>query len=85
MAKMSDTPELISSGDNASDEYVRHTRPKMARQSWLVGAAYAVFFEASEVAGYGGGADLEIGLTIMAPCLAYMGFRTFDKFSKTKK
>ena len=75
----------IRSGDNASDEYVRHTRPLMARQSWYAGALYAIGFEAAKVAKYGNGADLEIGLVIMAPALAYMGFRTADKFSKVKK
>jgi hypothetical protein len=77
--------ETIRSGDNASDKYVRHTRPLMARQSWYGGALYAIGFEAAKVAGYGSGADLEIGLVIMAPALAYMGFRTADKFSRFKK
>jgi hypothetical protein len=77
--------ESIRSGDNASDEYVRHTRPLMARQSWYGGALYAIGFEAAKVFGYGTGADLEIGLVIMAPALAYMGFRTADKFSRAKK
>lgn len=77
--------ETIRSGDNSSDEYVRRTRPLMARQSWYGGALYAIGFEAAKVFNYGTGADLEIGLVIMAPALAYMGFRTADKFSKVKK
>jgi hypothetical protein len=75
----------IRSGDNASDEYVRHTRPLMARQSWYGTAVYAIGFEAAKVAGHGTGANLELGLVIKAPALAYMGFRTADKFSKAKK
>jgi hypothetical protein len=84
-AEHQEQQETIRSGDNSSDEYVRHTRPLMARQSWYGGALYAIGFEAAKVAGYGSGADLEIGLVIMAPALAYMGFRTADKFSRFKK
>lgn len=77
--------ETIRSGDNASDEYVRRTRPLMARQSWYGGALFAIGMEGAKIAGYGTGANLEIALVIMAPALAYMGFRTMDKFSKAKK
>lgn len=77
--------ETIRSGDNASDEYVRHTRPMMARQSWYAGAAFIFGFEIAKVMGHGGGASFEIAMTVLAPALAYMGFRTFDKFAKWKK
>lgn len=77
--------ETIRSGDNASDEYVRHTRPMMAHQSWYAGAAFIFGFEAAKVAGHGEGASFEIAITVLAPALAYMGFRTFDKFAKWKK
>ena len=71
--------DTIKSGDNASDEYVRQTRPKMARQSWYGGALYLLAFEGAEALGHGKGADVELLLMVMAPALAYMGFRTFDK------
>ncbi len=77
--------ETIRSGDNASDEYVRHTRPMMARQSWYAGAAFIFGFEIAKVMGHGNGASFEISMTVLAPALAYMGFRTFDKFAKWKK
>jgi hypothetical protein len=77
--------ETIRSGDNASDEYVRHTRPMMARQSWYAGAAFIFGFEIAKVMGHGNGASFEIAMTVLAPALAYMGFRTFDKFAKWKK
>jgi Holin of 3TMs, for gene-transfer release len=77
--------ETIRSGDNASDEYVRHTRPMMARQSWYAGATFIFCFEVAKVIGYGQGAQFEIAMTVLAPALAYMGFRTFDKFAKWKK
>lgn len=77
--------ETIRSGDNAQDEYVRHTRPMMARQSWYAGALFIFGFEVAKVAGHGDGASFEIAMTVLAPALSYMGFRTFDKFAKWKK
>lgn len=71
--------ETIRNGDNADDEYVRQTRPKLARQSWYGGLLYAMTFEAAQAAGKGTGADLEILLLVLSPALAYIGFRTFDK------
>lgn len=72
--------QTIRGGDQAEDEYVRHTRPKMARQSWYAGAAYIFIFEGIKAAGAADtGANWEIAGLIMAPALAYIGFRTFDK------
>jgi hypothetical protein len=77
--------DTIRNGDNATDEYVRQTRPLMARQSWYGGLAYIFGFEVAEVFNYGTGATFEIAMTILAPALAYMGFRSLDKFSGWKK
>jgi hypothetical protein len=77
--------DTIRNGDNATDEYVRQTRPLMARQSWYGGLAYIFGFEVAEVFHYGTGATFEIAMTILAPALAYMGFRSLDKFSGWKK
>jgi hypothetical protein len=77
--------DTIKNGDNASDEYVRHTRPMMARQSWYGGLLYIFGFEIAKVFAYGAGAQFEIAMTILAPALAYMGFRTLDKFTGWKK
>jgi hypothetical protein len=77
--------DTIKNGDNASDEYVRHTRPMMARQSWYGGLLYIFGFEIAKVLAYGTGAQFEIAMTILAPALAYMGFRTLDKFTGWKK
>ena len=76
---------LIASADASSDEYVRHTRPKIARQSWYFGSAFVFGFEVAKVFGYGEGAPVEIALTLLAPALAYSGFRTLDKFAKVRK
>lgn len=81
----SEQQDTIKNGDNASDEYVRHTRPMMARQSWYGGLLYIFGFEIAKVFAYGTGAQFEIAMTILAPALAYMGFRTLDKFTGWKK
>lgn len=73
--------ETIRSGDNSQDEYVRHTRPRMARQSWYVSAGYMVSAELGKAFGYGNGASLEIAMVLMAPAGAYLGFRSLDKFT----
>lgn len=71
--------QTIRSGDNAEDEYVRHTRPLMARQSWYGMAGYIVLMEVAKAFSYGSGASVEIALVIGAPGMAYMGFRSLDK------
>lgn len=72
----------IRSGDNAEDVYVRHTRPRMARQSWYVTAAYVVVFEGLKNAGlWSLGANWELAMLLGAPAAAYLGFRTADKFA----
>lgn len=75
----------IRSGDAAEDEYVRHTRPLMARQSWYATMGYVIAFEGLFLAGkFSSGASLELGMLLVAPASAYLGFRTLDKFTKAK-
>lgn len=72
--------ETIRTGDTAEDEYVRHTRPMMARQSWYATAGYLIAFEgfkAFEVTQIG--ANFELAALLIAPAAAYLGFRTVDK------
>lgn len=71
--------ETIQNGDNSTDEYVRRTRPMMARQSWYVTAAYVFVFEGMAAFGRGSGVDWEIAMMLLSVALAYNGFRTFDK------
>lgn len=72
--------QTIRQGDNSEDEYVRRTRPRMARQSWAATAAYVVIFEALKGAGiFKIGAVLELAMLLLAPAGAYLGFRTADK------
>jgi len=73
----------IRGGDNAEDEYVRHTRPMMARQSWYATMAYILVFEglnSSKV--FEGGANWDLAMILLAPAAAYLGFRSLDKFRK---
>lgn len=73
----------IRTGDTAEDEYVRHTRPMMARQSWYATMAYIIGFEglkATEV--FKTGANWDLAMIIIAPAAAYLGFRSLDKFRK---
>lgn len=73
--------ETIRTGDNSQDIYVRHTRPKMARQSWYATAVYVVGFEIAKACGYGEGASVELALLMAAPAGAYLGFRSWEKRS----
>lgn len=70
----------IRSGDNSADPYVRHTRPRVARQSWYATMGYVIAAELAKVAGVAtAGASVEIALLLMSPAAAYMGFRAFEK------
>jgi hypothetical protein len=71
--------DTIRNGDGANDEYVRHTRPKMARQSWYATAGFVVLMESAKMAGFGAGANWELAMLLMAPAGAYIGFRSLDK------
>lgn len=78
--------ETIRGGDRAEDEYVRHTRPKMARQSWYATAVYVIAFEGLKMAGvFSAGASLELAMLLCAPAGAYLGFRSLDKRAQGAK
>ncbi len=80
-----ETQETIRNGDNASDEYVRHTRPRMARQSFAAMVLYIVLFELFKAFGHGTGADVYVAMTIGAPAGAYLGLRSLDGFAPYSK
>ena len=72
--------DTIRSGDNAEDDYVRRTRPLMARQSWYATVGYVLGFESMKAFGLVTvGAEVELAMLLVAPAGAYIGFRTFDK------
>ncbi|RMF72233.1 MAG: hypothetical protein D6740_05605 [Alphaproteobacteria bacterium] len=77
--------ETIRAGDRATDEYVRRTRPKMARQSWWATIAYVIGFEAAHAFGLTqAGASMDLAMILLAPAAAYIGFRTWDKWGKAR-
>lgn len=84
-AEQATTQQTIREGDSATDEYVRNTRPLMARQSWYATALYVLAFEGLRVAGYGDGADLSVISLLSSPGWAYMGLRTIDGFAPHPK
>lgn len=73
----------IRGGDVAQDEYVRHTRPMMARQSWYATMVYVIGFEGLKALDvFKVGASWDLAMIVIAPAAAYLGFRSLDKFRK---
>lgn len=73
----------IRGGDVAEDEYVRRTRPMMARQSWYATMAYVIGFEGLKALDvFKVGASWDLAMIVIAPAAAYLGFRSLDKFRK---
>lgn len=87
--------ETIRNGDNATDEYVRQTRPLMARLSLYSSIAYVILMSLGQQAGAVASAfghvfsmpppDWNIAAMLYSPALGYLGFRTFDGFAKYSK
>lgn len=87
--------ETIRNGDNATDEYVRQTRPLMARLSLYSSIAYVMLMSVGQQAGAVSGAfghafsmpapDWDIALMLATPALGYLGFRTLDGFARYSK
>ena len=87
--------ETIRNGDNATDEYVRQTRPLMARLSLYSCIAYVMLMSVGQQAGAVSGAfghafsmpspDWDIALMLATPALGYLGFRTLDGFARYSK
>lgn len=84
-AEHAEQQQTIRSGDNAEDEYVRRTRPMMARQSWYATMLYVIGFEALKATKvFDTGASWDLAMIVIAPAAAYLGFRSLDKFRKGK-
>ena len=79
------TQATIQNGDNAQDQYVRETRPLIARLSEYSSVLYIFGFEGLKAAGIGDGASIDILLYLYFPALAYMGLRTIDGFAPYSK
>lgn len=70
-------------------DYVKETRPKIARQSAAITFIYVLSFEFIKTIYVAldlehSGADWQIAGALISPCLGYMGMRTIDAFSKWK-
>ena len=82
-AEHSTTQSTIQAGDQSADEYVRRTRPGMARGSWTATVAYClgcwVFraFTGTDIF------DAYLAGVLSAPAWGYIGFRTGDKFAES--
>lgn len=80
-AEQSQTQQTIRAGDAATDEYVRRTRPEMARQSWFATVVYCLGSWAYQ-AFHPSGEDIfniYLASVLSAPAWAYLGLRTGDK------
>lgn len=87
--------DTIRNGDNATDEYVRQTRPLMARLSLYSSIFYVMMMSLGQQAGAVAGAfghafampapDWDIALMLATPALGYLGFRTLDGFARYSK
>ncbi|POT25337.1 hypothetical protein C3433_18110 [Citrobacter freundii] len=85
----------IRNGDNATDDYVRQTRPLLARLSLYGCIAYVLLLvlgqQAAAIATARGLAltmpapDWDIALMLLTPALGYLGFRTLDGFARFSK
>ncbi|CNE96147.1 TPA: hypothetical protein ACGE8N_000514 [Yersinia enterocolitica] len=94
-AEHHETQETIRNGDNAVDEYVRRTRPLMARLSLYSSIFYVLLLsiglQAASVASAAGHLivmpepDWNIALMLATPALGYLGFRTLDGFARFSK
>ncbi len=75
----------------SADEYVRRTRPSLARKSFYAGAIYAVVTGAifpivnALASATLPGLDAYILGALYAPCLTFMGVRSVEAFSKGGK
>lgn len=90
-AQHSENQQTARAEQQSGDEYVRRTRPSLARKSAFVTFGYAiatgVLFPVLNAAQdlTLPGPDGFIISALFAPCLTYMGVRTIDAFSRSGK
>ena len=77
--------ETIKAELHQNDLYTKQTRPKIARQSWYVTAAYAIGTTFLPMAPAAWGLQVpilqwEMFLVLASPALTYMGVRGFEKW-----
>lgn len=80
------TQLTIRGGDQATDELVRQTRPRLAVRSFWVTALYCLASEAARQAGVpDAGVNLYVAGLFCSPCMGYFGLRTLDGFAPYPK
>lgn len=84
-SEQAETQATIRAGDVATDDYVRHTRPLLARQSWYGAGLYVLALSGLQAFGHGAGPDVTVLLTLLTPAFAYLGLRTLDGFAPYSK
>lgn len=80
-----ESQETIRAQVASTDEYVRRTRPKMARRSFNAGTIYIVGSELLKAFGYGDGASVELAGMLYSASLFYTTMRSAESFSKHGK
>ncbi len=88
--QFSESQSTIRTEMEHGNDYVKETRPRMARGSFMAGTCYILVAETARLisAAYGGdinGADTAIAATLYGPAGFYMTMRTVDAFSKSGK
>ncbi len=69
-----------------SDEYVCHTRPMIARQSWYATMIYIIGFDGLQAAQvFTTGANWDLAMILLAPAAGYLGLRSLDKIKRPSK
>lgn len=86
-AQHAESQKTIQTEAEHGTDYVKNTRPKIARLSGYATIVYCLVFETGRLiaeawGGTLGGADVAVAAILFSPCGTYMTMRTFDGFSK---
>ncbi len=84
-AEHHETQTTIRAGDSSQDEYIRKTRPLMARQSMWALIIYCFVMELLSANDLGSGIDVWVAGILSTPAWAYLGLRTLDGFARYPK
>lgn len=79
------TQHTIRQGEVGGDDYVKQTRPKIARLSTYAAISYVFAFEMLAFFYQTREMNWAVLSAIYSPALTYMGMRTVDAFSKHKQ
>lgn len=89
-ARHAASQETIRTEAEHGTDYVKETRPRIARISGYSTVLYCLVAETARLiteawGGSLGGADVAVAAVLFSPCGTYMTMRTFDGFSKKGK